>query len=208
MTSDTLGAGKANGEGAILQRWPEAASLLWRDLGAYPWRLACARSVVALLPRMTCGWLRPGLYRWIGGVDIDPRSVFLGRLTLEGTGAIARNLRIGRGCMLTTPLYLNVSEAISIGNQVVIGHHVVIITDTHDMTDPNRRGGQVRSLPVRVEDGVWIGARVTVLPGVTIGRGAVVAAGAVVTRDVPPHTLVGGVPARTIRSLPTHQPGG
>ena len=152
---------------------------------------------------LTCGWLRPTLYRWVGGVDVDPRSVFLGTLTLEGSGHIARNLHIGRGCMFTTPLYLNLSGTISIGDEVVIGHHVVIITDTHDMEDPNRRGGSPRSFPVRVEDGVWIGARVSVLPGVTIGRGAVVAAGAVVDRDVPPNTLVGGVPARTIRSLST-----
>jgi len=56
---------------------------------------------------------------------------------------------------------------------------------------------------VSVEDGAWIAARVTVLPGVTIGRGSVVAAGAVVTRDVPPNCLVAGVPARVLRELPT-----
>jgi maltose O-acetyltransferase len=57
--------------------------------------------------------------------------------------------------------------------------------------------------PVSIEDGAWIAARVTILPGVTIGRGTVVAAGAVVTRDVPPNTLAAGVPARVKRELPT-----
>jgi acetyltransferase-like isoleucine patch superfamily enzyme len=60
--------------------------------------------------------------------------------------------------------------------------------------------------PIRIEDGVWIGSRVTVLPGVTIGAGAVIAAGAVVNRDVPPDTLVGGVPARVLRHLDEPSP--
>lgn len=192
--------------GTILGRWREAAALLRRDLSSYPWRLAATRLVLALLPRMTCGWLRPGLYRWLGGLDVDPRSVFLGALTLEGSGAIGRNLHIGRGSMLTTPLYLNLSGVISIGEQVVIGHHVIIVTDTHDFTNPLRRGGPVHSLPVRIGNGAWLGARVTVLPGVTIGPGAVVAAGAVVNRDVPAHTLVAGVPARVVRVLAAEGP--
>jgi acetyltransferase-like isoleucine patch superfamily enzyme len=70
------------------------------------------------------------------------------------------------------------------------------------MEDPERRGGERYSRPVVVEDGVWVGACATILPGVTLGRGSVVAAGALVARDVPPHTLVAGVPARPIKSLP------
>lgn len=176
--------------------------LLWSDIRGFRWRLALAHVLLVPLPRMAFGWLRPSVYRFIVGLDIDARSMILGRLSLEGSGGIERNLRVGKGCMFTTPLYLNLSGPISIGQRVVIGHHVVIVTDTHDMSDPSCRGGERRSLPVTVEDGAWIGARSTILPGVTVGRGAVVAAGAVVTRDVPPNAVVGGVPARVLRTLP------
>ena len=69
----------------------------------------------------------------------------------------------------------------------------------HDM-DPARRQ-DLEPAPIRLGDDVWIGANATVLPGVAIGDGAVVAAGAVVTRDVPPMTVVGGVPARVIKQI-------
>jgi acetyltransferase-like isoleucine patch superfamily enzyme len=104
--------------------------------------------------------------------------------------------------VLNTPLHLNASAPITIGNRVGIGHHVVIITDSHRLGDASQRLGERLGRPVSIEDGVWIAARVTVLPGVTIGRGSVVAAGAVVTRDVPPNCLVAGVPARVLRELP------
>jgi maltose O-acetyltransferase len=176
---------------------------MWRELCSYPWRLALANLLLLPLPRMTFGWLRPGVYRVVGGVSIGNSTLFLGRLTLEGAGSMRRNLSVGSRCMFTTPLYLNLSASITIGNGVVIGHHVVIVTDTHDYGDPAMRGGPRRSLPVRIGDGVWIGARATILPGVTVGRGAVVAAGAVVTGDVASDAMVGGVPARLIRSLGT-----
>ncbi|HPU00025.1 MAG TPA: DapH/DapD/GlmU-related protein, partial [Armatimonadota bacterium] len=72
---------------------------------------------------------------------------------------------------------------------------VHLITAQHDMNDPDFANVLA---PIVIEDYVWIGSRATVLPGVRIGRGAVVAAGAVVTRDVAPLTVVGGVPARPI----------
>jgi acetyltransferase-like isoleucine patch superfamily enzyme len=139
----------------------------------------------------------------MAGVRIGPRTRIYGKLVLEGQGDLAANLRIGDQCMFTTPLYLNLSAPINVGNRVVIGHHVVIITDDHRLADPTQRCGARVSIPVTIEDGVWIAARVTVLPGVTIGRSSVVAAGAVVTKDVPPNTLVGGVPARVLKELPT-----
>jgi maltose O-acetyltransferase len=165
-----------------------------------PW-FRFVQLLVSFLPRTTFAWARPVLYRW-AGIRIGARTHIYGKLEVEGEGNIARKLTIGEGCMFTTPLYLNASGGIQIGNRVVIGHHAIIITDDHRMDSPEQRCGDRVARPVVIEDGVWIAARATVLSGVTLGRGCVIAAGAVVTRDVPPNTLVGGVPARPLKVLP------
>lgn len=92
---------------------------------------------------------------------------------------------------------------VTIGDGVLIGPEVCICTTTHPADAKGRKeaNGTSYSLPIRIEADCWIGARATILPGVTIGRGATVAAGAVVNKSVEPETLVGGVPARFIRSL-------
>ena len=90
---------------------------------------------------------------------------------------------------------------VHIGNHVMVGPHTLITTVTHPLDYRRRQEYVACAQPVVIEDDVWIGGNVTVLPGVTIGQGSVVAAGAVVTQDVPPRTLVGGVPAKVIREL-------
>jgi acetyltransferase-like isoleucine patch superfamily enzyme len=169
-------------------------------LGTRP-RLLLTQLLISLIPRMTFGWLRPALYR-SAGLRIGSRTRIYGRIDIEGVGLVTAKVSIGSQCLLTTPLYLNASDEIRIGDCVTVGHHVVIITDNHRMDDPIRRGGERYSSPVVLEDGVWVGACVTILPGVTLGRGCVVAAGALVVSDVPSHTLVAGVPARPIKDLP------
>jgi maltose O-acetyltransferase len=165
-------------------------------------RLRLVQLAVGFIPAAAFGRLRAAVYR-LAGLRIGRRTRLLGRLEIEGTGDIAPNLRVGDDCLLNSPLYLNPSAPITIGNHVGIGHHVVIITDTHHIGAGAARAGERVARPVSIEDGAWIAARVTILPGVTIGRGTVVAAGAVVTKDVPPNTLVAGVPARAKRELPT-----
>ena len=184
---------------AVLRRLRE---LLQHDLARAQPRLRLAQLAVRLMPYGMLGWLRPLCYR-LAGLHMGSRGRILGRITMTGEGPVARNTHVGDDCLLTTPLFLNASAPITIGNHVTIGHHVTIITDTHDYSDPRHRGGARRSLPVTIEDGVWVAAQVTILPGVTLGHGSVVAAGAVVLRDVPPDTLVGGVPARVLKSLGT-----
>ena len=173
---------------------------LHEDIAGTRFVLLAVQALIALIPRLAFGWLRAILYRAVG-VRIGKSTYVYGKIEIEGVGNVLANVRIGESCLLTTPLYLNASGAIEIGDRVTIGHHVMIITDNHRMSDPLRRGGERLSAPVKIEDGAWIGARVTILPGVTLGSGCVVAAGAVVARDVPPHTLVGGVPARHISDL-------
>ena len=79
--------------------------------------------------------------------------------------------------------------------------HQVITTSSHVIGTPERRAGRLKPEPVRIGHGAWIASRAVILPGVEVGEGAIVAAGAVVARSVAPNTLVGGIPARVIRHL-------
>lgn len=91
---------------------------------------------------------------------------------------------------------------IKIGNDVMMGTNCIIYTVNHKFDDtsvPMRTQGNQDSKPVVISDDVWIGGRVTILPGVHIGNGAVIGAGAVVTKDVPDYAVVGGNPAKIIK---------
>lgn len=92
---------------------------------------------------------------------------------------------------------------VTIGADVMMGPEVVVFTTDHafdDASRPMREQGMSATRPVTIEDDVWIGQRALILPGVKVGRGSVIAAGAVVTKDVPPNCVVGGNPARVLRS--------
>ena len=106
------------------------------------------------------------------------------------------NLELGSFVAIDDSVNLYTAEKITIGTKVAISREAFICTASHDIARPNR---PLVAAPIRICDGVWIGARAIVLPGVTIGEGAVVAAGAVVTKDVEPWTVVGGNPAKFIK---------
>jgi acetyltransferase-like isoleucine patch superfamily enzyme len=108
-------------------------------------------------------------------------------------------LVIGSSTFINSGVSICAQESVTIGKNCAIGNYTLIMdTDFHSVGDHTRTPD---ARPVVIEDDVWLAARVTVLKGVRIGRGAVVAAGAVVTKDVPPCTLVGGVPAKIIRKI-------
>lgn len=90
---------------------------------------------------------------------------------------------------------------VHVGNRVMFAPNVTITTTGHPVHPDLRRDGTQFSAPVRIEDDVWIGSGAVILPGVTIGRGSVVGAGAVVTANVPPDVVVGGTPARVLRAI-------
>lgn len=96
---------------------------------------------------------------------------------------------------------IRASGGVTIGDRVLIAAGAIITSRGHPIPLP--RFGVTADAPVVIADDVWIGAGAIVLPGVTIGEGAVIAAGGVVTANVPPHTVFGGVPARQIGSVPT-----
>src|SRR3954452_8945844 len=111
-----------------------------------------------------------------------------------------RNLRFGRNVFVNHGCSAMDLGGITIGDDVMIAPNVQLISSGHPL-DPATRRSQITTAPVRIGRGAWIAAGATVLQGVTIGDDAVVGAGAVVTKDVPPRTLVVGVPARVIRAL-------
>jgi maltose O-acetyltransferase len=163
-------------------------------------RLVLADVLVVFLPRLCFNRVRTAIYR-MAGIEIGRGSSVFGRLTLTGVGSIRKRLHIGSDCIINTPLFLDLSAEIYIGDRVSIGHHCVFVTSHHDVGPPENRSGLNVARPIRVENGTWIASRCTILPGVTIGESSVVASGALVAKDVPSNTLVGGVPAKTIRSL-------
>ena len=129
--------------------------------------------------------------RWrLKGARIASSTV-ISHLTVHGD---ASNLRIGDCCCLGITR-MQTHERIEIGNCVVINDGVRLITGSHDIHSPTY--DHVFS-PIIIEDHAWIATDAMILKGVRIGRGAVVAAAAVVTRDVPPFTVVGGNPAKEI----------
>lgn len=144
--------------------------------------------------KLPAHWLRRALYRAFG-MQLESRAVVY-------MGAEVRhpaNIRIGRGSIVGHRAILDGRNGIRIGRNVNLSTGVWIWTVQHDPASPQFAdvGG-----PVVIGDHAWLSCRTVVLPGVTIGEGAVVAAGAVVTRDVPPWTIVGGVPARPIGQRP------
>jgi acetyltransferase-like isoleucine patch superfamily enzyme len=140
------------------------------------------------------GFPKPRVINWGGeihaeGCAFSPGMVF----EVFPGGAI----RIGKGTMCNQNVRIAAARDVSIGRNCLIGFDAVIAdNDLHD------RPGLGPPRPIHIGDNVWIGFRAAVLKGVTIGEGAVIGAGAIVTSDVPPHTLVAGQPAVAVRPLP------
>jgi acetyltransferase-like isoleucine patch superfamily enzyme len=110
------------------------------------------------------------------------------------------NIRLGHNVFINQGCRLNDFGGIEIDDDVMIGPGVSLITSGHPVEPALRRSG-ITVGPIKIERNVWIGASALILQGVTVGADSVVAAGAVVTRNVPPATLVAGNPAQVVRKL-------
>lgn len=110
-----------------------------------------------------------------------------------------KNTHIGKDVFINSGCHFQDQGGIEIGDGTMIGHNVVLATINHDLDPAQNRKNHYA--PIKIGDHVWIGSNATVLPGVSIGEWSVVAAGAVVTRDVPSYTVAGGVPAKRIRTV-------
>lgn len=133
-----------------------------------------------------------GFFYRRAGLQVDPTSSIHWRAEFYAPERIF----VGRDCTIGDSAFLDGRSGLRIGNSVNFGSHVTIFTRQHDVNSPDfeETGG-----PVTVGDHAWISSHAIVLPGVTIGEGGVVAAGAVVSKDVEPYTVVGGNPARFIK---------
>ena len=110
-----------------------------------------------------------------------------------------KNITIGKDVFINSGCHFQDQGGITIGEGSLIGHNVVLATVNHDLSPFKNRENHYA--PIVIEDHVWIGSNATILPGVTIGRWSVVAAGAVVSRDVEAFTIAGGVPAKEIQKV-------
>ena len=145
--------------------------------------------------------VKPGLV-WIGDHVLIGEQAWLNAKDDRADGQ--PTLRVGDGTYVGRFAHINAWRSVSIGSNVLIADRVFISDADHryaDTTLPIRLQGDCFVGPVTLRDGCWIGVGAVVLPGVTIGRNAVVAANAVVTTDVPDCAVVGGVPARLIKQL-------
>jgi maltose O-acetyltransferase len=163
-------------------------------------RLWLARLLLAPIPIYVLSRLRTQVLR-MAGFKVGTGTLIFGTPVMTGLGKIQDNFMVGRECLISWGCYFDLQGSVIIGDRVGFSPQVTIITSSHGIGSPYNRVGDLQALPVRIEDGVWLGVRCMIMPGVTIHQGAVVAAGAVVTKDVPANTIVGGVPARVIRTM-------
>lgn len=109
------------------------------------------------------------------------------------------HIRFGKNVFVNTNSYFMDGNYITVGDFAFIGPNCGFYTNTHPEDVTRRNAGLEKALPITIEDNVWIGANVSVMPGVTIGEGCIIGAGSVVTRDIPPHSVAVGSPCRVIR---------
>jgi maltose O-acetyltransferase len=129
------------------------------------------------------------------GIEMGERCAFERGVHITARGGV----RLGRNCNINDGVLLDGGGGLEIGSHVNVSPEALLLTTEHDPDSPTFEG---RSRRVVIGDRVWIATRAVILPGTTIGEGAVVAAGAVAVGDIPAWSIVAGNPARVIRSRP------
>jgi len=148
-----------------------------------------------LLLRMPGHRFRRALLKHVAKFEIGQRCVFQRGVRISSRGGV----RIGQNCNINHGVLLDGGGGLVIGSTVNISPEVLLLTTEHDPTHPTFRG---RDRQVVIGDRAWIASRAIILPGTTIGEGAVIAAGAVTHGQIPPWTIVAGNPARVVKSRP------
>jgi acetyltransferase-like isoleucine patch superfamily enzyme len=182
----------ANDDGSrfIARRTPESAAMV-----------ASLRRAMAITPKLNRLTFEDAdeiraLFSELIGAKVDDSFSLIPPFYATG----GDHMRIGRNVFINQNCTMYDLGGIDIGDDVMIGPNVSLITSGHPIAPSRRRDG-VTAKPIVIERNVWIAAGVTIIGGVTIGENSVVAAGSVVTRDVLPNSLAGGNPARVVRSI-------
>lgn len=192
---------------------PNAAPSAFRNLvsalrgelyGLHP-RLHVLTLATSVLPRRNAAEARARLFA-LAGFRIGTGTRFLSSPRISGGNDLFSRLVIGQNCAIDEDCTFDLEETVRIGDRVSIGPGATILTSNHELGPRERRAGSIVKRPVTVEDGALLGARSIILPGVTVGAGAVVNPGSVVTQDVLPRTRVGGAPAVQIEVLSNNEP--
>lgn len=164
------------------------------------------------IPKRTLAWLVKALPAWgldglrenllrAAGVKLGVGSRVFGRLSITGLGRPGSLLTLGDFVLVADGVKVDLHDSVRVGSFVRIERGVSLLTHNVSAGTASIRGGSSRSGPIVIEDGAWLGSNCSVLPGVTIGAGAVVAGNAVVTHSVNRKTLVAGAPARLVDLL-------
>ena len=149
--------------------------------------------------------IRYAWYRHMLGWYIGPSvTILMGQhVQIGGVRSSGKKVHIGKGTVINWDCMLYTTGGLTIGENVSISAGVWLVTGSHDINDPLF---PATYKPIVIGDYAWIGMRVTVLGGVTIGEGAIVMSGAVVTHDIPPYAVAGGVPAKVLRQRALQNP--
>jgi len=156
------------------------------------WSKFILNIILNILPPTRLFWLKRKLLR-LSGIDIKDNSCINGQAQFFGHGSISFGSHVWVG--IKNNFYSTPTSSIIIGDNCDIGPDVSFICGSHEVGDKKRRAGTGISGDIIIEDGCWIGARVTILGGVTIKSGSIIAAGSVVTKNVDSNCLYAGVPA-------------
>ena len=150
-------------------------------------------------------------YDSIPAEDAQARDVLLSELFAEkGENVLilagfhcefGDNIRLGHDVVINYNCFLMDNTEITIGNHVLIGPNVGIYTVNHAIYPEERAAGWCVNAPVSIGDRVWLGGNATILPGVTIGEGSIIAAGSVVTKNIPANVIAAGSPCRVLRPI-------
>jgi maltose O-acetyltransferase len=182
------------------------ARVIREDTAGLHVRLLAVNMLARLLPTTVASSLRAGLLA-LAGFQLGRGTLVRGQPRINGTHGLYGNLKVGADCLIDVGCTFDLEERVTIGDRVTIGHQAMILTSSHEIGPREQRAGDLVRAPVVIEDGAWLGPRCIVLPGVTIGAGAIVQAGSLVNKDVPANTRVGGTPAKVVEKLSDEQAG-